>query len=78
MPVKAAEKKPNNKFELYSEDQIEIVPARTLARWRSTGKGPAFVKVGRRVFYRHADVEAWLQQQTRQRTGQSTPPKRVA
>lgn len=34
---------------------------RTVERWRSTGDGPPFVRVGlRRVLYRLADCEAWL------------------
>ena len=32
----------------------------TLARWRSEGKGPAFVKSGSRVIYKGADVLSWL------------------
>lgn len=32
---------------------------RTLANWRSLAEGPAFVKVGARVFYRMEDVLAW-------------------
>lgn len=32
---------------------------RTLQRWRWQGKGPAYLKLGRRVVYRLADVEAW-------------------
>ena len=32
----------------------------TLARWRVEGVGPAFVKIGGRVAYGRADVEAWL------------------
>lgn len=44
------------------------VPAPTMARWRSEGKGPRFIKVGRRIAYRTADLEAWLDEQTRQRT----------
>lgn len=27
---------------------------------RHMGGGPAYIKLGRRVFYRRADVEAWL------------------
>jgi excisionase family DNA binding protein len=34
---------------------------RTLATWRRRGHGPAFVRTeGRRIFYRRADVDAWL------------------
>ncbi|WP_018649487.1 MULTISPECIES: helix-turn-helix domain-containing protein [unclassified Thioalkalivibrio] len=33
---------------------------RTLIRWRNMRKGPPWVKAGRRVIYRRADVDAWL------------------
>ena len=32
---------------------------RTLERWRWTGEGPQYLKVGKRVVYRLADVEAF-------------------
>jgi len=32
---------------------------RTLERWRFHGIGPSYLKVGRRVLYRVADVEAF-------------------
>ncbi|MGJ5180399.1 helix-turn-helix transcriptional regulator [Bradyrhizobium oligotrophicum] len=38
----------------------------TLTAWRTLGKGPIFVKVGKRVFYRKADIEAWLGAQRRE------------
>ncbi|PQO24004.1 hypothetical protein C2I36_05255 [Rhodobacteraceae bacterium WD3A24] len=38
---------------------------RTLERWRYTGQGPAFLKLGGRVLYRLADVEAFEQSQLR-------------
>lgn len=34
----------------------------TLNRWRGTGEGPPFVKIGSRVRYRRADLDAWLKQ----------------
>lgn len=41
-----------------------------LAQMRYRGNGPKFIKLGgRAVRYRWADVEAWLDQQTMQRTG---------
>lgn len=46
---------------------------RTLARWRCEGKGPRFVKIGRRVAYRESDLIAYLDEQTRQRTGRVVP-----
>ena len=39
-------------------DRWNISP-RTLERWRWTGEGPAFVKIGGRVVYRIADIEAY-------------------
>jgi predicted DNA-binding transcriptional regulator AlpA len=33
----------------------------TLAKLRSTGNGPAYCKLGRRVVYRMEDLEAWLE-----------------
>jgi hypothetical protein len=30
---------------------------RTLQRWRRAGSGPVFLRLGRRVAYRHSDVE---------------------
>jgi hypothetical protein len=42
--------------------------ARTLERWRWTGEGPRFLKVGGRVAYRVEDVEAWEAQRLRRST----------
>lgn len=33
----------------------------TLNTWRYLGKGPKYVKIGRRVVYRPADLDAWLE-----------------
>lgn len=35
------------------------VSVKTLANWRSTGTGPAYTKIGGRVFYAHSDVLKW-------------------
>lgn len=32
----------------------------SLKHWRTRGKGPRFVRVGTRVVYRIADLDAWL------------------
>ena len=37
------------------------ISARTLERWRWTGEGPAFLKIGGRVVYRLEDVLAYEQ-----------------
>ena len=39
------------------------VPEHTLAQWRSQGKGPAYVKVGRYVRYDWSDVKRWIAEQ---------------
>lgn len=33
---------------------------RTLERWRVSGSGPVFVKLGRRVLYRQSDLDEWI------------------
>jgi hypothetical protein len=41
------------------------IPPRTAQRWRSTGEGPKWIRLGRRrILYRRADVEAWLAERT--------------
>jgi excisionase family DNA binding protein len=44
------------------------VPVRTVDGWRHRGGGPRFVKVGRHVRYRPADVNRWLTANTHDRT----------
>lgn len=39
---------------------LNLKNAQTPRRWRVQGRGPVFVRVGNRVRYRQADVEAWL------------------
>ncbi|PYX70389.1 MAG: hypothetical protein DMG72_18870 [Acidobacteria bacterium] len=43
---------------------LGLSPA-TLADWRSQGKGPAYLKAGRRVWYPKDHVERWMQAQIR-------------
>lgn len=33
--------------------------SRTLQRWRQTGRGPAYLKLGSRIVFRLSDVEAY-------------------
>jgi excisionase family DNA binding protein len=37
----------------------------TLQSWRYAGRGPRFIKLGRMIRYRTADVDAYLQANTR-------------
>lgn len=52
---------------LYSADDPALLilgrPS-TLAHWRSEGRGPAYIKMGRRVAYRGSDLNEWLAAQT--------------
>jgi excisionase family DNA binding protein len=32
--------------------------------WKQTSKGPAFVKVGRRILYPEAELLAWIEKHT--------------
>ena len=41
---------------------------RTLEKWRVEGRGPAFHKIGSRVFYDIRDLDAWLDSQRRKST----------
>jgi excisionase family DNA binding protein len=51
--------------------QVLRTNPRTMERWRSTGEGPAFVKVGRRVAYSLSALREWVHRQTRQHTRQN-------
>jgi predicted site-specific integrase-resolvase len=50
------------------------VSPRTLERWRWTGQGPRFLKVGGRVVYRIEDIEAYEARQLRTSTVQPEAP----
>lgn len=44
---------------------LRIAPI-TLHRWRNAGKGPVYVEMGRKVYYRRADLDRWIEEQQRQ------------
>jgi predicted DNA-binding transcriptional regulator AlpA len=49
----------------------KLVPGTSDQYWatkRHFGDGPTYVKLGRKVFYRRADVEAWIESNLRTRT----------
>ena len=50
------------------------ISRRTLDRWRWAGEGPRFLKLGGRVVYRLADIEAFETRQLRQVTGPAEGP----
>jgi hypothetical protein len=43
---------------------------KTLAQWRSQGRGPAYLKTGGRILYRRSDLDAWLDSCRRTSTAQ--------
>ncbi len=61
---------------LYAEVVISRVldcEEKTLQAWRSRGRGPAFVKIGRLVRYRGADVKQWINSRTVRSTSAPLP-----
>lgn len=50
------------------ENYIPGMTADALAQLRYRGKGPKFVKLGQKVFYRWEDVYAWVDQNIQTRT----------
>jgi predicted DNA-binding transcriptional regulator AlpA len=54
-----------DRFGLLSEGDLSAllgVDPLTLTAWRKKNIGPAVAKLGRGVFYRRADVDAWIAQ----------------
>ncbi|MFN3585789.1 helix-turn-helix transcriptional regulator [Phenylobacterium sp.] len=49
---------------------------RTLEKHRCTGKGPSFRKLGGRVVYTIADLQAWIDEGERRVTTPRVPPSR--
>ena len=45
----------------------------TLNKWRTDGRGPRYVKLGRSVCYLVKDLDAWLEQHRRQSTSEPPP-----
>ena len=60
-------------------NQIELadrwnISHRTLERWRWTGEGPRYLKIGGRVVYRLEDIEAYEARQLRDSTSMKDTP----
>ena len=61
---------PSNQIAPKHLTQIEVarrwrLSERTLEKWRSIRRGPAYLKIGGRVVYRPEDIEAFERQQVR-------------
>ena len=39
--------------------------------WRQSGKGPAYLKIGRRIKYKVEDLDAWLESKSEDPEGSS-------
>jgi|AntAceMinimDraft_11_1070367.scaffolds.fasta_scaffold14977_2 predicted DNA-binding transcriptional regulator AlpA len=48
----------------------------TLRKWRMSGIGPRFIKVGSRVVYDTGELEDWLERRSRTQTTSYLAPKR--
>lgn len=65
--VTATKEKDTKVKDIVTDDEAaEIVLCRpqTLAVWRMLGKGPRYIRVGRLIRYRRADLLAWLERNT--------------
>lgn len=77
---------PNDESTLLNQEKLAALLANevstaTLEKWRCTGQGPRFIRVGRKVLYRRTDIEAWLTSRTVTHTqaefaAPAPPPKR--
>lgn len=46
------------------DPELELIGDRDkLAQWRHKGHGPAYYKLGRKIVYRGADLNAWAEAQ---------------
>lgn len=60
----------SNKSFLTTDEAADYVGLQksTLEAWRCRGGGPRFVKMGRAVRYRQADLDAWIETRLRENT----------
>ena len=49
------------------------VPIRTLERWRLTGAGPPYTKIGRTIRYAIGDLDGWMARHRRTSTSGPDP-----
>lgn len=53
-----------NRNYVLGDTELDLIGNREkLAQWRHKGTGPAFYKLGRKVIYRGADLNAWAEAQ---------------
>ena len=55
----------DDKYYRTNDPALELIAKRgTLAQWRCQNRGPKFFRHGRRILYRGADLNAWLDAHT--------------
>jgi len=53
-----------NRNYVLGDPELEVIGDRAkLAQWRHKGMGPAFYKLGRKIIYLGADLNAWAEAQ---------------
>lgn len=53
-----------NRNYVLGDQELELIGDRDkLAQWRHKSMGPAFYKLGRKIIYRGADLNAWAEAQ---------------
>ena len=51
-----------NRNYVLGDAELELIGDRDkLAQWRHKGAGPAFYRLGRKIIYRGADLNAWAE-----------------
>ena len=51
-----------NRNYVLGDDELEVIGNREkLAQWRHKGIGPAFYRLGRKIVYNGADLNAWAE-----------------
>jgi excisionase family DNA binding protein len=63
---------------LFDKDAAEYigVATSTLAKWRITGEGPKYARVGKRVLYLREDLDAWMKDQRVSSTAETPASRR--
>ena len=52
----------NDRNYIPGDPELEIIGDRDkLAQWRHKGRGPAFYRLGRKIVYRGADLNTWVE-----------------
>lgn len=53
---------PDKLMTVYDLSRATGIAAGTLGNWRSNGRGPKFLKIGKGIYYDPADIRTWFAQ----------------